>query len=178
MRGEQISIPHKSCCIVGSPPLARGTDALCIPAPRGTGITPACAGNRLVSFFCLHLRWDHPRLRGEQILPIRRGNVIQGSPPLARGTEYCTPVSVSTYRITPACAGNSRKPTAATYPVRDHPRLRGEQCFVLHLPARTEGSPPLARGTAHRKHVTADQGGITPACAGNRLFCRKPLKLR
>ena len=30
------------------------------------GITPACAGIRLISLLLFPLRWDHPRVRGDK----------------------------------------------------------------------------------------------------------------
>ena len=37
-----------------------------------------------------------------------------------------------------------------------------------HLAARTQGSPPLARGTVSAEGKIQRRAGITPACAGNR----------
>ena len=72
---------------------------------------------------------------------------VIGSPPLARGTGRHVGGMAAGGRITPACAGNSDIYRFGPGDTEDHPRLRGEQCFVPHLPARTQGSPPLARGT-------------------------------
>ena len=66
LRGEQALFLICRLCVLGSPPLARGTD-LSPDQPRWMyRITPACAGNSCN----MHRRgkWarDHPRLRGEQ----------------------------------------------------------------------------------------------------------------
>ena len=52
--------------------------------------------------------------------------------------------------------------------LRDHPRLRGEQPTTWTQTMQTQGSPPLARGTANRREMAKPQRRITPACAGNR----------
>ena len=74
--------------------------------------------------------------------------------------------------ITPACAGNSKVICLHRARYRDHPRLRGEQIFFLLGGKRMVGSPPLARGTERGRHGLLARRGITPACAGNRLYHR------
>ena len=92
----------------------------------------------------------------------------QGSPPLARGTVLVSQRGGGNFRITPACAGNSHIGTLKLSAVWDHPRLRGEQATDNGWGDAWIGSPPLARGTEYLAGVTDDNGGITPACAGNR----------
>ena len=91
------------------------------------GITPACAGNSYLVIYQCHKTGDHPRLRGEQ--PSRKDVYaqIEGSPPLARGTEMKLINDLSEQRITPACAGNRTIEGYEKIRRKDHPRLRGEQ---------------------------------------------------
>ena len=89
-------------------------------------------------------------MRGEQLLRECGIKTSEGSPPLARGTAPSSRYSV-------------RK-------AGDHPRLRGEQAIYHVQTQQFLGSPPLARGTANTKFVPDDTFGITPACAGNRIF--------
>ena len=73
--------------MLGSPPLARGTEP-CKRLMRGLKrITPACAGNSALCRIFPPARRDHPRLRGEQGLFFQGFMRDLGSPPLARGTE-------------------------------------------------------------------------------------------
>ena len=58
---------------------------------------------------------------------------------------------------------------------RDHPRLRGEQGTRYTDIVLNVGSPPLARGTDRRAIDSNSYGGITPACAGNRIHVTVPL---
>ena len=66
MRGEQHIMRALKTLMVGSPPLARGTEKEAESTGSLLRITPACAGNRDFFFKVLCVIWDHPRLRGEQ----------------------------------------------------------------------------------------------------------------
>ena len=66
LRGEQIAVLEEALNMLGSPPLARGTDTISDPDDNGSGITPACAGNRGKAHPQGVKARDHPRLRGEQ----------------------------------------------------------------------------------------------------------------
>ena len=73
-------------------------------------------------------------------------------------------------RITPACAGNSTTPPPVMVWVVDHPRVCGEQGFGSNFGTCNIGSPPRVRGTVKFNVLGYMESGITPACAGNRLF--------
>ena len=127
LRGEQSPAHAALCSVLGSPPLARGTDGkpfVLLPWER---ITPACAGNSALCRILPPARRDHPRLRGEQVLARRVGIGRVGSPPLARGTVIFSPCHSNGAGITPACAGNRGSLRRLVSAAEDHPRLRGEQ---------------------------------------------------
>ena len=133
LRGEQSTAGAMPTAMVGSPPLARGTALRERAHAHEEGITPACAGNSFCPSPPPCGRWDHPRLRGEQMQVRVQHLPGRGSPPLARGTVFGDERSSIEKGITPACAGNrARKQHRATYP-RDHPRLRGEQCCLTRF---------------------------------------------
>ena len=145
----------------------RGT-VLLKQADRGQpGITPACAGNRLWPDPEKLIRWDHPRVCGEQ--PVRSGHPIKlrGSPPRVRGTDHVPNGGKRDPGITPACAGNRRGWLSTPRAAGDHPRVCGEQIFLTGGITATLGSPPRVRGTARSDRSKPGGGGITPACAGN-----------
>ena len=50
-----------------------------------------------------------------------------GSPPHVRGKEYDVKAEQVAYRITPACAGKSKRTKGRKYMSRDHPRMCGEK---------------------------------------------------
>ena len=127
LRGEQSPGGYITYPGEGSPPLARGTVYATLPGTRFSGITPACAGNSFHNPPHARGAWDHPRLRGEQAACPSLSAFVLGSPPLARGTDADGRPAENPYRITPACAGNSKACLYALRKVRDHPRLRGEQ---------------------------------------------------
>ena len=147
LRGEQRQAPLQSIFSLGSPPLARGTEPRYSFWLVSAGITPACAGNSEPAIKTTSSAKDHPRLRGEQEISAADFSYFSGSPPLARGTVSTCIEDLDEVRITPACAGNSSCIILAVLPLRDHPRLRGEQQYLAILITRLIGSPPLARGT-------------------------------
>ena len=167
MRGEQTKGGDDDGFEAGSPPLARGTAAKTFILQHSFRITPACAGNSRPCCGNTKAGGDHPRLRGEQPLQPSLWPCHRGSPPLARGTEFCACRCILQAGITPACAGNRWMSGKEAKEAGDHPRLRGEQIRAAILSGRDAGSPPLARGTVVNVGGLCDNGGITPACAGN-----------
>ena len=148
LRGEQCFVLHLTARTQGSPPLARGTVLHANCNRFVLGITPACAGNSFCDMGRRLKNQDHPRLRGEQGIPLISCFHNLGSPPLARGTVFGVAHVPKTVGITPACAGNSIFGRKARPRPRDHPRLRGEQLNAESKKLQEQGSPPLARGTA------------------------------
>ena len=70
-------------------------------------------------------------MRGEHMSIAFMRSPGSGSPPHARGTREKTGITVPEDRITPACAGNTRK-TESIQPLhQDHPRMRGEHTLSL-----------------------------------------------
>ena len=95
---------------------------------------------------------------------------ILGSPPRVRGEASGLKATKSASRITPACAGRSRKGKRIRNADGDHPRVCGEKCHARGSPARRRGSPPRVRGEVHVCLEDLRGVGITPACAG-RSWC-------
>ena len=84
--GEQGTMQEVTQNALGSPPRVRGTvhaDNLVFLIIR---ITPACAGNSILTPQMKYMRQDHPRVCGEQrIIPLIKA-IAAGSPPRVRGT--------------------------------------------------------------------------------------------
>ena len=92
---------------VGSPPLTRGIHRDDLQALLQAGFTPAHAGNT-ESVPAMFLQAQvHPRSRGEYALVLQLNPFSQGSPPLTRGILTGWEVDTSTWRFTPAHAGNT-----------------------------------------------------------------------
>ena len=90
----------------------------------------------------------------------------EGSPPRVRGTAGEIKLETGTYRITPACAGNSLLVINPRYVQLDHPRVCGEQYHSMDIWVLDKGSPPRVRGTAGVLTGACQLLRITPACAG------------
>ena len=86
-----------------------------------------------------------------------------------RGTVCDGLIFVVITRITPACAGNSLRAIVYARVHGDHPRVCGEQHHLQPQKNKLMGSPPRVRGTGRNAGNRQGLGGITPACAGNRI---------
>ena len=168
MCGEQHVTLRITPLPIGSPPRVRGTADGRKKKHVQIRITPACAGNRLLESICPARRKDHPRVCGEQLFCVNSSIEATGSPPRVRGTVISEDINDNTFRITPACAGNSSLHPLRPQARRDHPRVCGEQFCKLFYGVCIVGSPPRVRGTALARKGGALSKGITPACAGNR----------
>ena len=168
MCGEQAVFADAERAWTGSPPRVRGTEKYRNQLTRQQGITPACAGNRRREPYGAGPGQDHPRVCGEQAVWLVNSCGLMGSPPRVRGTEKCACCRRNLNRITPACAGNSGFREAAKTILEDHPRVCGEQRGGGDGQCAPVGSPPRVRGTGDKKTNGELDGGITPACAGNR----------
>ena len=91
----------------------------------------------------------------------------RGSPPRVRGILKTWQASLMSWRITPACAGNTLQKNRRGFSAEDHPRVCGE--YYAHVCARVSasGSPPRVRGIRIPATATPATLRITPACAGN-----------
>ena len=110
---------------------------------------------------------DHRRLRGEHPQVGYALQLIQGSPPPARGARRAARCRCRQLRITPACAGSTGSTGARSGTSRDHPRLRGEHRCGGASWTWFSGSPPPARAAPTSSTSTSKCPGITPACAGS-----------
>ena len=130
----------------GSPPHARGRRYRGCRRSVASRITPACAGKtKKISDYLLY-KWDHPRMRGEDVRPRNADGGDDGSPPHARGRLSSRKLQTFSGGITPACAGKTGLgPDAEAY---------------------IGGSPPHARGRHRPLPYGQPRFGITPACAG------------
>ena len=114
LRGKDINKLTESDDTKGSPPLARERrwkDCACL---YSLGITPACAGKTVATYYDKKHEEDHPRLRGKDWSREEVLSLHLGSPPLARERPTSTCPILSGMGITPACAGKTQvlEPTA------------------------------------------------------------------
>ena len=129
-------------------------------------IIPACAGQTVVMLDDLRFRSDHPRLCGANPRMISSRFRSFGSSPLVRGKHGTSLARISSVRIIPACAGQTRKHIVVGRFDADHPRLCGANGWIRFGLAMPFGSSPLVRGKRdHAGHVV-ERMRIIPACAG------------
>ena len=114
------------------------------------GSPPHARGRRMGDTIAQKISVDHPRMRGEDDDGEPVWLKIDGSPPHARGRPTGRRANAGTNRITPACAGKTKKERLITNEVEDHPRMRGEDSLLTQ-----------------KYHESCR---ITPACAGKTLF--------
>ena len=164
--GEKYLVWFERFDFRGSPPRVRGKGYLGGPLGMRRRITPACAGKsrRPARRRCCFR--DHPRVCGEKIVHILLKNLRVGSPPRVRGKEFPVIASSVGKRITPACAGKSKRQSKINREYGDHPRVCGEKSFGVWISAGGTGSPPRVRGKAFSASWRRHSAGITPACAG------------
>ena len=109
MRGEDLTAGPPPPFNCGSPPHARGRPYPLLTPYLPGGITPACAGKTTSSSPKAASTEDHPRMRGEDRTTPRDGEGWEGSPPHARGRLPRPARETMEGRITPACAGKTRR---------------------------------------------------------------------
>ena len=109
-------------------------------------------------------------MRGEDAKLPGFAAIMRGSPPHARGRPDADGEDKVRIRITPACAGKTRRAGMDTRPIADHPRMRGEDDDRALRRRRHVGSPPHARGRHVLYVIFDDNYRITPACAGKTRF--------
>ena len=131
----------------GSSPHTRGALVAENDPSLARGIIPAYAGSTHVSRRRRSLIQDHPRIRGEHVMPSRNVN----------GVTW----------IIPAYAGSTRRRLQCTHHSPDHPRIRGEHVFQLMTKDPWPGSSPHTRGAHLAVGVQGVGDRIIPAYAGS-----------
>ena len=92
---------------------------------------------------------------------------LDGSSPLARGTQDLDRLGYVADRFIPACAGNSYERKKVTEYTSVHPRLRGELSSSNLIVSPCCGSSPLTRGTPNEQSPIKLYVRFIPAYAGN-----------
>ena len=147
IRGEHRILPPGQTLPGGSSPHTRGA-----PAPSGLPrgfwrIIPAYAGSTSRRRRATRHDLDHPRIRGEHMMPDATMAAICGSSPHTRGALL---LIYSIY----IC-------------IVDHPRIRGEHVKLPPIHLRSGGSSPHTRGAQPRRGRLGAGPGIIPAYAGS-----------
>ena len=167
--GEQFARHIVNELTGGSSPRVRGTVLLYISKNHTDRFIPACAGNRYVTYAGDNLGTVHPRVCGEQSLPLPSLPLPSGSSPRVRGTGWPCSLALFAGRFIPACAGNRRASFYERGMTTVHPRVCGEQVQRLRHQRLDRGSSPRVRGTVQPSLRGTAISRFIPACAGNSL---------
>ena len=169
MCGEKVIAVGRKKSGWGSPPRVWGKGQRLLAKNPEFGITPACAGKRMVFAGRKSRTWDHPRVCGEKVSSTSPIKCLKGSPPRMRGKETSSVWVTCLCRITPAYAGkrldNLQRPSSK----RDHPRVCGEKLPTPESLTERTGSPPRMRGKVSTLLLDYTSNRITPAYAGKSL---------
>ena len=180
--------------IAGSSPHTRGAHHRVHRDGNRLGIIPAYAGSTTGIYQSSAIMSDHPRIRGEHMMPEATIAAICGSSPHTRGALADCRAEIQEGRIIPAYAGSTRHRDHRTTLRKDHPRIRGEHtsstapmdCCRDHPRIRGEhqpphrrrrqggGSSPHTRGAPRHSRALGLSGGIIPAYAGSTVVAYTP----
>ena len=151
----------------GSSPHTRGApDVVSVPA-LGGGIIPAYAGSTRQQEQTNPTSQDHPRIRGEHLLPALAGLPVVGSSPHTRGARRFRPCGGCGRGIIPAYAGSTLPARGRPDSCADHPRIRGEHDLVAGVDLLADGSSPHTRGALPARSGDGPPSRIIPAYAGS-----------
>ena len=155
-----------SVYLAGSSPLTRGKPTCTMRRARCIGLIPAHAGKTRG-----WRRWPfrapaHPRSRGENRFPTRRGGVGWGSSPLTRGKHRGLSRLRRARGLIPAHAGKTGEKWDTATPTEAHPRSRGENALHPDEVMNALGSSPLTRGKPSLRRACRAATGLIPAHAG------------
>ena len=89
-----------------------------------------------------------------------------GSPPRVRGKPILRRRWCRRRRLTPACAGKTRRTRRMRSMAGAHPRVCGENRNAFKVELRDSGSPPRVRGKPRAAVRDGVNTRLTPACAG------------
>ena len=103
---------------------------------------------------------------GENSHADRNTTSLTASPPRVRGKLTGREQRVGVVRITPACAGKTRRLRYDQAGNADHPRVCGENYKRNVERCNRCGSPPRVRGKPSADAFRLCEERITPACAG------------
>ena len=147
IRGEHDTRLLALLFCVGSSPHTRGAPFMPSWRLGDFGIIPAYAGSTGRRRSCESRRRDHPRIRGEHVVPVAVFAEYRGSSPHTRGALWGISSGSPQTGIIPAYAGSTLGPP---------------------LPGlENRGSSPHTRGAPPHQERPSRWGGIIPAYAGS-----------
>ena len=145
-RGENPLPPAPERALNGSSPLTRGKHGPVDDWWASTRLIPAHAGKTELIGGSDERVQAHPRSRGENVGEAVGYLFGGGSSPLTRGKLVDTSRESVSIGLIPAHAGKTHFGDSGLYPIRAHPRSRGENGREGEPRHCASGSSPLTRG--------------------------------
>ena len=155
-----------SVVFFGSSPRVRGKQILGFKDSSQKGLIPACAGKTLYLREIGGRGRAHPRVCGENprfSLPFLP---VSGSSPRVRGKPGLGGHKDFMVGLIPACAGKTPRGCGDFQLHWAHPRVCGENYYLVRGGIATMGSSPRVRGKRIGCCHDASLPGLIPACAG------------
>ena len=169
-RGENTASYPRDSKVAGSSPLTRGKQRHEQPRNIHRGLIPAHAGKTALILGSPHMRWAHPRSRGENFLRMIASWPFTGSSPLTRGKRGAVAGAEGCHRLIPAHAGKTWRENIPAAGAGAHPRSRGENRAPRLVATAHGGSSPLTRGKLVTCRGSRRCQGLIPAHAGKTWF--------
>ena len=166
MCGENCSTGTVNPSAWGSSPRVRGKLPIAGKQGLECGLIPACAGKTLCDVILPCRSRAHPRVCGENSIPMECRFTVQGSSPRVRGKLVREARRRVAAGLIPACAGKTHSPSTPMCSTTAHPRVCGENPMAAARPILAPGSSPRVRGKHRSTKETSGGVRLIPACAG------------
>ena len=147
IRGEHPRSCSTVAVSLGSSPHTRGAPSAPTACRSMFRIIPAYAGSTAAGASRASEPADHPRIRGEHVVPPTESTTLGGSSPHTRGARQIH--------------------LNSTGDIRDHPRIRGEHGHLEVAVYPVQGSSPHTRGALYTIKTNGGESRIIPAYAGS-----------
>ena len=150
----------------GSSPRVRGKRPPARRVHARPGLIPACAGKTLGCERRSRHSRAHPRVCGENSKSSEQDWKYSGSSPRVRGKQTHEEAEDLESGLIPACAGKTLAAGGGRISPGAHPRVCGENAFLMRPATKPGGSSPRVRGKHRSKERRSPPAGLIPACAG------------
>ena len=164
--GENLTSTPTLLATRGSSPRVRGKRPPTTRAAPHTGLIPECAGKTAADHAGGTAYRAHPRVCGENLIPVIEALVPVGSSPRVRGKLDEQGQDDAVRGLIPACAGKTTPRRRRARQSRAHPRVCGENSHYEWEGCDCPGSSPRVRGKPRHRTAPRATDGLIPACAG------------
>ena len=169
--GENTGYTVGPGTLIGTSPRMRGKRAT-YPSPDSPiWNIPAYAGKTVVAVTIVFFLPEHPRVCGENVLPILQFRIDIGTSPRMRGKQSSFFTQSLQTRNIPAYAGKTRLRYPKPTPPQEHPRVCGENKGGNAFTTPSKGTSPRMRGKPTGGAKVGSEIRNIPAYAGKTYAC-------